>query len=587
MQSPLSATWPVKIRALALCLLPAAVAAAAYCAVAGFGYCDLDDAVYVTSNPLVLSGLSWENVLRAFSVKGIVAYWNPLLNLSFMADASLFGQGAGGYHLVNVLWHCANVALFCLLVLRLSGSRFAALFAALLLAVHPAHVEAVAWISARKDMLSTFFGLSAILIYRSWVHRPCAGKNFGLHLCHGLSLMAKPMFVTMPGLLLLLDWWPLSRLRGGEDGAAGGLWPDWRRVVACVREKVLLLALGLFATFMALSTHFRAYDRLDPDLGLKLANALAAYAKYLGLLVWPARQAIIYPFPASVPLAHSLGGAALLLGLTCLCLWQARKRPYLLVGWLWFLCALLPVIMPPKVGMHVALADRWTYVPFLGLYLAAGCLGAELLDRLQRPAPRRAAAAALLALLVPLTVAQQRQLATWATPASIYEQAMRVTTDSHVVQNNYAGLKLQAGDPAAAERHYQEALRIHPNYPQALYNLGLMRLEQGRLPESLELLRHAVEEMEKTDRAYEGYRALGYCLQSMGMLREAQETFRKAIYEQPQEAEAYVDWGNLAKGVGDSKLARELYARAVQVAPESRTARTALESLEGKGPEAP
>lgn len=560
-------------RTLLLCALALAAAVLAYQDVGRFGFCDLDDSAYVTENRLVLSGLSWETVRQAF-VPDAHAYLSPLVTLSFMLDGQLFGLWAGGFHLVNLLWHCANVALFFLLVLRLSGSRAAALLAGLLLAAHPAHIEAVAWISARKDMISTFFGLCAINIYIGWARKPSALRNIGLHACHGLSLLAKPMLATLPGLLLLLDFWPLRRL-----GEGAPLLPGWRRGLALVREKLLLLALGLLATFVTVRTHFEAYDRLDPDFGLKLANGLAAYAKYLGLLVWPHDQAIVYPFPASVPLAHSMGAALLLAALTGLCLWQRRQRPYLLVGWLWFLVSLLPVIAPPKVGLHVALADRWAYVPFMGLYLALGCLVAEGLERLARV--WKAALCAVLVAWAALLMAQhQRQLATWATPVSIYEQALRVTTDSHVVLNNYGGLKAGEGDDAAAEAAYLEALRIHPRYGMCLFNLGLLRMRQERYPEALGYLARAGEELGKIGMGYEPARAMAYCLAKMGRTEEAQELYAMCVQLQPERVAAYLDWAKLAASLGRTERARALYRKSQEIAPGNPAAREGLAALD-------
>ncbi len=577
---PLSACaprWP-----LLFCLLAVAAAVLAYRDVGFFGFCNLDDSVYVTENRLVLSGLSWDTVRRAF-VPDNTGYLSPLVTLSFVLDAQAFGFWAGGFHLVNLSWHVANVVLFFWLVLRLSDSRIAALLAAALLAVHPAHVEAVAWISARKDMLSTFFGLAAIHIYIGWARRPRASLNAGLHAAHVLSLMAKPMLVTLPGLLVLLDFWPLRRLGAAE----GGVLPDWRELAARVREKSLLLALGVLAAFVALSTHMQTFDRLDPGLGLKVANALASCAGYLKLLVWPSNQALVYPFPESVPLAHSLGGAGLVLGLTALCVWQVRRRPYLLVGWLWFLCALIPVIMPPRVGMHVAMADRWAYVPFLGLYLALGCLVAEAFSALRRPWARVALCLALLAPLAALTLVQQRQLATWATPSTIYEQALRVTRKSHVVLNNYGGIKVAEGDDAAAEELYREALRLHPTYDACLYNLGLLCMRGERFDEALDFLTRARPEMKRVGKEYEAMRAMAHCLARLGRPGEAQVLYLGCLELEPGKLDAWLDWAKLAEVLGQRDRALGLYRMSLTVVPGNPNGLDGVRRLEAPAPSLP
>jgi len=538
-----------------LCILAMSVAVGMYFDSGLFGLSPLDDSVYVPTGALLNSSLPWSSVFR-IALSDHRLYWHPLTSLSFLIDGRLYGPWVGGFHLMNVLWHCANVALFFLLALRLTGSRFAATFAALLLAAHPAHVEAVAWISARKDMLSTFFGLVTIHIYLGWVRKPGVGRALGLYAAYALSLLSKPMFVTLPGLLLLFDYWPLKRF--DFEGPSF----DWGRLVALVREKVLFLALGIFAAFMTLTSHQEGYDRLDPSPLLKLSNAVVAYAKYLGLLVWPVDQAIVYPFPDSVPLMHSLGGAALLLVITAICLWQLRRRPFLAVGWLWFLCTLVPVIMPPKVGLHVALADRWTYVSFMGLYLALGCLGAELLGRMSRPWLRWAAAVAAAVLpLVPLGIAQQRQLATWATPASICEQALRVTSGSHLMMNNYAVIKMDEKDYDGAEALLLQSLHVFPDSPLAKHNFGALRMSQGRHREAVDLLWDAMEQDEKLGRGYEHYLALALCMEQLGKKDEAHTFYAKAILEQPGRPEAYTQWGMQAKRLGNLDKAHEFFEK--------------------------
>jgi len=562
-----------------LCLAAAALALALYQGVVRFDFSILDDNFYVTENRQILAGFTWANLKAVFTpTPGL--YWSPVTLLSLMLDARLFGFWAGGFHVVNALWHCANVVLFFCLVLRLSGSRLAAFLAAGLLAAHPAHVEAVAWITARKDVLSTFLGLCAIHLYIGWTRRPTHGRNALFHVMFLLCLMAKPMFVTLAGLLLLLDWWPLGRL-GALNGAGRAL-PEPRLFVQRLREKALLLALGVFATFMTLHSHFAGIlDRLDPGPGLKLANAVVSYAKYLGLLIWPHDQATIYPFPESVPAAQVILSGLLLTALTGLFLWQRRARPYLLVGWLWFLAALTPVIMPPRVGLHVEYADRWSYVPFLGLYLALGCLAGELAGRAREGWPRLAASAALAVLpLAALIPVQQRQLATWRTPFSIAEQALRVTRGNYLLLNNYGILKGQAGDKQAAEVAFLGVLDIYPDYGPALYNLGMLRISQNRYAEALPPLLKGVEaEQRHGAKLYETSCSVALCLTLMGCGAEAPHYYALAIREDPRRPRAYNDWGNLARDTGDRELARELYGLALKADPRFDLARRNLAKL--------
>lgn len=564
--------WSLVLGLGVMCL-----AAMLYSRVWDFGFSILDDSQYVLANPNLAAGLSAATLKRVF-IPSVGLYWSPLTQLSLMLDTHFFGVWAGGYHLMNLLWHCANVGLLFLLVLRLGGSRLAATFAAALFAAHPAHIEAVAWITARKDLVSTFFGLSAINIYISWARRPSGKLNVLVHAAFIASLLGKPMFVTMAGLLLLLDWWPLGRLT-----QPGGVMPDLGLVFARVREKTLMLSLAAAITLVTLRSHFAgAFDRLDPSLGLKLANAVVSYAKYLGLLVWPHDQAIVYPFPDTVPAMHVVLSGLLLAAITWACLRQMRARPYLLVGWLWFLAALMPVIIPPKVGLHVEYADRWSYVPFMGLYLALGCLGAELAQRVREGGGRVAVSAALVAVpVVALAPVQQRQLETWRMPLAQAEQAFRVTRNNYLLLNNYAILKVRSGDNAAAERAFKECLEIFPEYSPAMYNLALLFIEQKRYDEALATLLRCVEvDIRRNVKAYDSYCALGLCLTFMGQLDKAQHYYALAIQENPSRPRAYNDWGNLARQKRDYELARELYRRALAADPSYELAQRNLVKLE-------
>jgi len=554
-------------------LLAVSVAVGLYFRAGLFDFCTYDDPGYITMNRHVLAKFSWDSVRTAFSLRQ-VTYWHPLTTLSFMLDHHFYRLWPGGYHMTNVLLHGVNVALFFALILALTKNRFAAVFAALLFAAHPTHVEAVAWISARKDVLSTALGLASMLLYIRWTRKNSPGAAVGMYAACALSLMSKPMFATMPCLLLLLDYWPLERL-----GNEGGAWPRLRTVIERVREKVLFLAMGVFITVMTITTHPVSHDRLTPDLGLKLANAVTAIAKYLGLLVWPTRMAVIYPFPESVPVAQVLGASALVAAISALCMWQVRRRAYLLVGWLWFLGTLAPVLMPPPVGLHVALADRWTYVPFMGLYLALGCLAAEALAAIARPAARGAAAVALIVLpLVPLGLAQQRQLSTWRNAATVYEQALRVTTGSYVVMNNYAVLKTSMGQYAEAEAIYQEAHRWYPENGNILIGIGEVRLAQGRPLDALEPFWQAMLLLEKEHAAYNAYRGLARLLIMRGRPREAQDFFALAVRESPSRPEAYVEWAALAKRLGDPDRAREYITKGA-LAPDTIRPGLTLEGL--------
>ncbi|HSN92229.1 MAG TPA: glycosyltransferase family 39 protein, partial [Anaeromyxobacteraceae bacterium] len=363
--------WPPGRARLLGALALAAGTLLLYAPVAGFEFVHLDDNRYVIDNPRVRGGISWDGVLWAFTTLH-ASNWHPLTWLSHMLDVELFGVRAGPHHLVNALLHAVDAALLFLALSRMTGARGRSLLVAALFAVHPLHVESVAWVAERKDVLSTLFGLLALLAYARHAERPRAGTYLAVVLAFAASLLSKPMWVTFPFLLLVLDFWPLRRMAGsgpadGGDALARPVLPLRRLLL----EKLPLLALSAASSTVTVVAQGRggSLAGLELPVPVRLANAAVSYVGYVRMTLWPADLAVFYPF-REVGAWEAIGAAALLAAATALAIRRARAFPELAVGWLWFAGTLVPVVGVVQVGSQ-ALADRYAYLPSAGLFLAA------------------------------------------------------------------------------------------------------------------------------------------------------------------------------------------------------------------------
>ena len=473
--------------------LVAAVALAPFLQVAGHAFLHYDDDVYVTENPVVRDGLSWAGVRWAFTTVH-AANWHPLTWLSHMLDVQLFGLTPGAHHLVNVALHAANAVLLWLVLSRLTGRAGRSALVAVLFAVHPLHVESVAWVAERKDVLSTLCGLAALGAYLHHVRRPGPGRLAIVALFHAASLMAKPMWVTAPFLLLLLDVWPLRRIEGLELGGAASepgppRLPAWR----ILAEKVPLLVLSAASSAITVVAQHRggALETLaGVGLSTRLGNALVAYVRYLGMAVWPSGLAAFYPLQPAGPTSWKVLGAAAVIAVVTAWAVAVRKRaPWVLVGWCWYLGTLVPVIGVVQVGAQ-ALADRYTYLPLVGILIAAVWEAHRLGRRLRVPEPALAAAAAVLVAV--LVFATARQAAVWRDQEALFRHAIAVTGD-----NGYAELGLsqdlaRAGRDREALAHAYRAVQLDPGWPKAHQHLGFVAYRLGLVDLAIFALQQAI-----------------------------------------------------------------------------------------------
>jgi Flp pilus assembly protein TadD len=538
----------------------------AYAPALSCGFVNYDDDDYVTQNPQVRAGLTGRGAAWAWTTSHS-ANWHPLTWLSLMADTQLHGTGPWGYHFANVVLHTANTLLLFALLRRLTGDAWPSALVAGLFALHPLHVESVAWVTERKDVLSTLFGLLALLAYARYARSPGVGQYLLVVVAFALSLLAKPMLVTLPCLMLLLDYWPLARwpfapARGPDAAGASAARTTAGRLVL---EKVPLLALSAASSVMTVwaQQRGRAVASLETiPLPARLTNALLSVVEYLRQTILPLGLAPYYPVQGAWPGVGMLAGsAAVLAGVTALVLWYGRRRPYLPVGWLWFLGTLVPVIGLVHVGTQ-ARADRYTYFPLVGVFILAAWALAQLARRRHWHRP----ATVLCGLvLLGLGVASWAQAHYWKDSLTLWEHALAATGDN-VEAHNHLGCALMDDrkDLAGALRHFQEAIRLHPGYPRTHNNLGLVMAAAGEWPQAGRHFGDAVA-LEPGDAKMQSN--LAVALLNTGDYSGAIAHSKEALRLDPYQASVHFNLGTAYEALGQWAEAAVCFHCAQELAP--------------------
>ncbi|MEX2286819.1 MAG: tetratricopeptide repeat protein [Planctomycetaceae bacterium] len=542
-----------------LSLLLIVLTVAVYQPVRAFEFVNFDDPEYVTNNRHVATGLSWENAAWA-TTTSYAANWFPLTWLSLMTDASIWGVDAGGFHLTNLLLHVANVVVLFLLLAEITGALGPSAFVAALFAIHPLHVESVAWVTERKDVLSTFFGLLAIGTFCRYGRSGHRGAYVASLVLFAASLMSKQMLVTLPLLLLLLDVWPLRRWmsrslsqevrRGLEASNAatlplplpereGGADAAAVSVQQLVLEKIPYFALAGIAVLIVVMVqqHGGAVQTLaQVPLERRLANAIVVYVLYLAQTVWPGNLAAFYPFPVEgIATFHVVVAAVILIGVTAVAIAQAKRRPYFLVGWLWYVVTLAPVIGIVQVGSQ-RMADRYTYVPLIGIFVAVSWLAVEIVPA--GPWRRFLLPGASLAIVGGLAVAAAFQVRCWSDSVTLFERALAMTTNNSVAHTNLGLAKHDLGQSDEAIRHFRAALEIDPNHAIAHNNLGVELLARGDKEKAHEHFATAVS----IDPRYATARInLANALRDRGETQAAIDEYRRALDVDSDNANAIVN----------------------------------------------
>jgi protein O-mannosyl-transferase len=513
---------------------------AIYAQVIGHQFISLDDPTYIQENPMVNRGVTGAGLTWAFTTF-YAANWHPLTWISHMIDCQFFGTKAGWHLLVNALIHVANTLLVFWFLLRTTQARWSSAVVAALFALHPLHVESVAWASERKDTLSAFFGLLSLIAYVRYVSAPSISRYAWTAIALLLGLLAKPMLVTLPFVMLLVDYWPLCRFRApgmSQRGVprrtetAAELW----RLVGEKLPLFILVAASAIMTLIAQSRGGAVRTLVHDPLAVRLSNALVSYAKYFLLAFWPGNLAVYYPF-AGVPAWQILGAAILLIGITIFCFLQRSVRPYLIVGWLWFLGTLVPVIGLVQVGGQT-MADRYFYIPSIGLFIAV-VFGLADIAKNWRVAPWIGAGAAAGILLI-LAILTNAQIQRWHDSFTLFEHTLAVTPPNSHIQYNLGMALGVSGRYDEAAAHFEKALQIDANFYDALVAMGVTRVVQGQLPEAVQYLQTAIRLQPNAPKAHA---QLAQALWKRNRNDAALEEMRRALQLAPNDPDIRADFG--------------------------------------------
>jgi protein O-mannosyl-transferase len=583
----------------------AAVTFGIYAQVIGHRFIVLDDIAYFEENPMVNRGITLAGLGWAFTTFR-EGNWHPLTWISHMSDSQLFGTFAGGPLLVNALIHTANTVLLFWLLLRTTRARWSSALVAALFALHPLHVESVAWASERKDTLSTFFGLLSLIAYVRYAEAPSIRRYAWVAITLALGLMAKPMLVTWPFVMLLLDYWPLGRCRrsevrgqparrsrgalvGAMESPAGASHPlrdlnrpggsgepplpqnPWRGLVAEKLPLFALVAASAVVTSLAQSRAGAVRTFTELPLAVRLSNALVSYAKYLLLAFWPNDLVVFYPWPkGGIPAWHIIGAALLLIGITGFCFFQRKIRPYLIVGWLWLMGTLVPVIGLVQVGGQT-MADRYFYIPSIGLFIAIVFGLADIVER-RRIAPWIGAAIANVVLVV-LATLTNAQIHRWTDSFTLFKHTLAVAPRNFAIEGHLGYALQRSGQLDEAVAHFEKAIQIQPNDQVSQLYMGIARFYQGHVPEAIEHARVAIHLQPDSAKAHN---LLGLALAKQNRDDAALDELRRASELDPKDAEIRNNLGLTLARLGRVPEALGEFHEALRLDPKNASAHSNL-----------
>jgi Flp pilus assembly protein TadD len=609
-------------RPAVLCLLLVTVTLAVYWPAVHCDFLNLDDTYYFTANSHVQTGLKPANLVWAFTTRH-ASNWHPLTWLSLMLDAEMFGKGPFGPHLTNLLLHAANTALLFLLLRRLTAATWRSAVVAVLFALHPLHVESVAWVSERKDVLSTFFGLLSLWAYARYAQCVAGDmcrvtrtesirSRFTFHvlrfywlalLFFALGLMSKPMLVTLPLVMLLLDWWPLQRVKSGQWPAAG--------IRSLVWEKIpffLLSVISCVVTYIAQQKGGAVTALTRITLSQRLDNAFVSYARYLGKTFWPVNLAVLYPLPAHWNGGLVIFSVLLVIGLSVAAVWLGCKWPFVSVGWFWYVGTLVPVIGLVQVGIQ-SMADRYTYWPLIGVFMVLvwGFNAAREKWRLPESLVLFLVGMALLA----GAGTTRSQLSYWRDSETLFRHTLAVTENNYLAYNNLGTCLSEKGQLAEAMDCFQKSLRIKPDNADALCNMGNAMTRSGQWNEAVDYYHRALQivpdqpdvlsnlGMVQVNRkqyaeavAYfekalqvnpdsaSAHNNLATVLFIEGRFDEAARHFREALRLQPDNPQIYSNLGDALLQQGQTAEAVEYYKMALRLNPGDPKIKARLKALD-------
>jgi protein O-mannosyl-transferase len=542
-----------------------------YAQVWRYPFINFDDDDYVYANPVVTAGLTGNGVWWALTTNH-QGNWHPLTWLSHMVDAQLYGMNAGGHHVTNVFLHIINSLMLFWLLHRMTQEPGRSAFVAMIFAIHPLHVESVAWVAERKDVLSMFFFMLTLCAYVAYVRQPRLGMYALVFLFYAMGLMAKPMLVTLPFVLLLLDVWPLRRLTMEARAL------PWRRLGQLIPEKIPLLVLTVASSVITyvVQQQGNAVSALDAlPMKVRTANVLISYVEYMAKIFWPSRLAVLYPYSS----ARSVSWFVALLLLLVLCfaaIAAARRYPYIPVGWFWFLGTLVPVIGLIQVGVQ-SMADRYTYLPLVGISMIVAWGVPDLLRPLRLHKPILAAASGVV--IVSCMIVAWYQVQYWKSTLALWGRALEVTADNFTAHHAIASELGTLGKNAEAIAHLNEALRIKPNYPEAHYNIGLELVALNKWDEAGTHFSEAI----RLDPSFaSAHNNLANILVAQGRLTEAADEYSEALRLSPNYVDAHFNLAVVFLKQGKVDEAKRELLEVLKINPQHPNAQKTLLDVIGQ-----
>jgi Tfp pilus assembly protein PilF len=550
---------PQKLKVI-LCLLLALATISLYSSVTRAPFLNYDDAIHVTDNPQVRAGLTWRTVVWAFRTSE-ASDWHPMTWLSHALDCQLFGLGPEGPHTVNLLLHTANALLVFLVLAGVTGLVWRSFAVAAFFALHPINVESVAWISERKDVLSMFFFLLALAAYGWYARRPGVARYMAVTVAYCLALMSKAQVITFPFALLLLDYWPLQRLLPAEEAGRAAAPSLWK----LVGEKVPWFALSLASAIITIRVEGDATQAALP-FWIHLGNAAISYIKYLGKAFWPADLALVYPHPGfAISKAAAMVSAFAIVSLSILAV-GLRERRYGFVGWFWFLGTLVPMIGLVQISVH-GMADRYAYIPLLGIFVVVGWGSAELARRMKVPAVVVTVCTA--AVFLALAIGLFRQVGFWRDNITLWAHTLKITQANYTAEDNLATAFLAQGRIGEAMPHFQRALLFRPDDVMATLNIATFQQMTGNYQAALDGYARVLQTTKVPSLLINARVNSGYAHYSLKQYDRAQQDFGAVLKEQPENWSAYRGLGLLAQRAGDIGLAVRDYQRSVELQPSA------------------
>lgn len=559
-----------------LCIFLAVITLAVYWQTADHQFVNYDDGVYITENPHVKAGLSMEGTKWAFTTMH-TGNWHPLTWLSHMLDISMFGLDPGPHHLMNAAFHTASTVLLFLLLLQMTGAQWQSVFAAALFALHPLHVESVAWAAERKDVLSAFFWILTLLFYVRYVKHPARIRYLLTLTVFVLGLMSKSMLVTLPLVMFLIDYWPLGRLQfrktdsALQQGHSNTAIKTFNRRL--ILEKVPFFAFSVLIGIVTIYAQHKGgavASVKSLPISFRAVNALWSYVLYMARMVWPLDLAVIYPIPSTLTLLQGLLSGFLLVGLTVAVAIYAKRHPYFLTGWLWYLITLVPVIGLVQVGRQ-SMADRYTYIPFIGLFIMIAW-GLQIIagdNRFRRAAVSVAAGGTLLF----FTACTWLQIGHWKDSVTLFSHAVKTVPDNYVAYESLGYALAERGKLDEAVYQYSEAIRISPDYERALTGMGNVLVKQGKIKEAIYYTNKAL--VINPDSA-EAHFNMGFALMNEGRDSEAAHHYSEGLRIDPENAGIHFILGVISAEQGKFDEGIRYFSEALHLAPDYAEAHYSL-----------